>query len=218
MSSEPQESGFLGDDWLVLALAAPSGAGKTTLKNRLVVDFPDLRFSISHTTRAPRAHEQDGREYHFTDRTSFERLLREGAFFEHAEVFGNLYGTSLREIDEARQTRRGIVLDLDIQGVRQLVARQPGAVTVFVLPPSLAELERRLRGRGDEPAASVERRLKEAGHEVEHYALFDYLIVNDELDRAYGELRSIVLAERSRRGRRALVAERFLRDSAARRG
>jgi guanylate kinase len=218
MSSESPDGALLGDDWLILALAAPSGAGKTTLKNRLMEDFPDLRFSISHTTRPARAHELDGREYHFTDRAAFERMLRDGAFFEHAEVFGNLYGTSLREIDLARSTRRGIVLDLDIQGVRQLVARQPGAVTVFVLPPSLAELERRLRGRGDEPAASVERRLKEAGHEVEHYALFDYLLVNDDVERAYGELRSIVVAERSRRGRRALVAERFLRDSAARRG
>ena len=200
------------DDWLLLVLSSPSGAGKTTLKTRLLSEFKDLRFSVSHTTRQRRHTEVDGREYHFVDRAQFEAMIRADAFCEWAEVHGNFYGTSLREIDGARTTHRGIVFDIDHQGARQLLARLPGLITVFILPPSMQELERRLRGRNDEPEESIQRRLSNARKEVEHYALFDYVIVNDDVEQAVGELRSIVIASRCARARLAADAERLLRE------
>jgi guanylate kinase len=199
-----------GDDWLLLILSSPSGAGKTTLKTRLLGEFRDLRFSISHTTRKRRPSEVDGREYHFVDRAEFEDMVRRDAFAEWAEVHGNLYGTCLAEIEAARATHRGVVFDIDYQGARQLLAKLPNAVTVFILPPSMEELERRLRGRADEAEESIARRLRNARIEVEHYALFRYVIVNDDIERAVGQLRSIVLAERCRRQRLAPIAERLL--------
>lgn len=212
MSSEPSNPSLVtpSRDWLLLILSSPSGAGKTTLKNRLLGEFRDLRFSVSHTTRKRRPSEIDGREYHFVDRPTFEAMAREGAFAEWAEVHGNYYGTSLREIDAARQTHRGVVFDIDYQGARQLLAKLPEAVTVFILPPSVAELERRLRGRADESEESIQRRLAAARVEVEHYGFFDYLIVNDDVERAVGQLRAVVLAERCRRRRGAHEAEQLL--------
>src|SRR4051812_26991801 len=169
------------DDFLLLIVSSPSGAGKTTLCNRLRGEFPDLRFSVSHTTRRPRPTEVDGREYHFVDRALFEAMARAGAFAEWAEVHGNLYGTSMAEIDAARATHRGVVFDIDYQGARQLLACLPDAVTVFILPPSMEELERRLRGRADESEESIRQRLANARLEIEHYGFFDYLIVNDDV-------------------------------------
>ncbi len=201
-----------GGEGLLVALASPSGAGKTTLKNRLLAEFDDLRFSVSHTTRSPRSHEVDGREYHFVDRAVFAQMAERGAFGEWAEVFGNFYGTSLGEIEAARAEGKGLLFDVDHQGARQLSARLPGLVKVFVVPPSFVELERRLRARGDEGEVSMRRRLAEARSEIEHYAFFDYVIVNDELERAYAELRAVVVAERARRWRRAQVVERLLRE------
>jgi guanylate kinase len=201
-------------DWLLLLLCSPSGAGKTTLKNRLLERFGDLRFSISHTTRPRRPHEQDGREYHFVGREAFERMVREGAFVEWAEVHGNLYGTSFAEVEAAHDGRhRGIVFDVDYQGARQILARRPDAVSVFVLPPSFAVLEQRLRARADEPEKSVRRRLANAQCELEHYAFFDYVIVNDRLHESTEALCGIVLAERHRRERRAADAERLLAEA-----
>ena len=196
--------------WLILALASPSGAGKTSLKNRLLAEFPALRFSVSHTTRPRRSHEQDGRDYHFVERPVFQAMIERGEFAEHAEVFGNLYGTSLRELKPTSPGQSGVVLDLDVQGVRQIQARLGRVLSVFILPPSFEELERRLRARADEPEASIQRRLSEARAEVEHYGMFDYLVVNDDLDRAYGELRAVVQAERARRWRQAPRAEALL--------
>ena len=206
MSSEPRAEG----DWLLLILSSPSGAGKTTLKTRLLGEFKDLRFSISHTTRKRRGSEVDGREYHFVDRATFEAMINADAFAEWAEVHGNLYGTSLKEIEAARATHRGVVFDIDYQGARQLLAKLPEAVTVFSLPPSMDELERRLRGRADESEESIARRLRNARVEVEHYAISRYVIVNDDIEKAVGQLRSIVLAERCRRERLAATAERLL--------
>ena len=212
MSSEPaSRSRADGCDWLVLILSSPSGAGKTTLKNRLLSAFPDLRFSVSHTTRKPRPTEQDGREYHFVDRAGFEAMIEADAFAEYAEVHGNLYGTSLREIEAARSTHRGVVFDIDHQGARQMLARVPDAVTVFILPPSFWELERRLRTRADESDESIRRRLANARLEVTHYGLFDYLLTNDDLEAASARLSAIVLAERCRRGRVSPSAERLIR-------
>ena len=200
------------DDFLLLILSSPSGAGKTTLCNRLRGEFPDLRFSVSHTTRKPRPTEVDGREYHFVDAPSFEQMVRAQAFAEWAPVHGHLYGTSMKEIELARTTSRGVLFDIDYQGARQIKASLPEAVTVFVLPPSLAELERRLRGRGTEDEPATQRRLANAKGEIEHYGFFDYVIVNDDITRAYEQLRSIVYAERCRRPRHAQLCERMLAE------
>jgi guanylate kinase len=198
------------DDFLMLIVSSPSGAGKTTLCNRLRGEFPDLRFSVSHTTRKPRPVEVDGRDYHFVDSPSFEQMVRAGAFAEWARVHDHLYGTSLKEIDIARASSRGVLFDIDYQGARQIKASLPGAIGVFILPPSLAELERRLRGRGTEDEATTMRRLANAKMEIEHYGIFDYVIVNDEINRAYEQIRGIVYAERCKRERHAKLCERML--------
>lgn len=208
MSSKPRS-----DDFLMLILSSPSGAGKTTLCGRLRGEFPGLHFSVSHTTRAPRAGEVTGREYHFVDRGTFEPMIRAGAFAEWAHVHGQLYGTSLNEIEVARRTASGILFDIDFQGARQIKAHFPEAVGVFVLPPSLTELERRLRSRGTEDEATVRRRLEAARREIAEYGFFDYVVVNDDIDGAYGKLRSVVIAERCRRPRHALLCEHLLGES-----
>jgi guanylate kinase len=199
-------------DFLLLIVSSPSGAGKTTLCNRLRAEFPQLRFSVSHTTRKPRPNELDGREYHFTDKETFTRMIDEDAFAEWAHVHGNLYGTSLSEIDIARKTANGVLFDVDYQGARQIKARMPEAVGVFILPPSLAELERRLRGRGTEDEPTTLRRLQAAKGEIEHYGFFDYVIVNDDIQRAYDNLRAVVFAERCKRDRHALLCEQLLAE------
>ncbi|HKQ70359.1 MAG TPA: guanylate kinase, partial [Polyangiaceae bacterium] len=177
------------DDFLLLILSSPSGAGKTTLKTRILTEsHPELRFSVSHTTRKPRASEQDGREYHFVDRARFAEMANRDEFAEWAEVHGNLYGTSLREIELARSSHRGVVFDIDHQGARQIKAKVPTAVAVFILPPSMAELERRLRSRASDDEETVQRRLKNARSEIDHYAFFDYLVVNDDLEQAHRKL------------------------------
>lgn len=210
MSSAPFSNG--GDDFLLLIISSPSGAGKTTLCKRLRAEFPDLRFSVSHTTRRARPSECDGKDYHFVDTESFERMIGDGAFAEWARVHGNLYGTSLREIEIAKTTSAGLLFDIDYQGARQLKAHLPSAAGIFILPPSFAELERRLRGRGTEDEQTVRRRLSNAHHEIEHYAIFDYVVINDELERAYTELCGIVHAERCKRSRRSLLCERMLEE------
>jgi guanylate kinase len=207
MSSEK-----LGSEFLLLIISSPSGAGKTTLCNRLRGEFPDLRFAVSHTTRKPRPTEIDGREYHFVDTATFEQMIRVQAFAEWARVHDYLYGTSLKEIEIARATSRGSLFDIDYQGARQIKASLPEAVCVFILPPSLEELERRLRGRGTEDEPTTQRRLRNAKGEIEHYGFFDYVIVNDDVHRAYEQLRSIVYAERCRRPRHALLCEKLLAE------
>lgn len=197
-------------DFLLLILSSPSGAGKTTLKNKLLESHPDLRFSVSHTTRKPRKNEEDGREYHFVDREAFQRMIREGSFVEWAEVHGNFYGTSLHEIELAKNAHKGVVFDIDHQGARQIRAKLPEAISVFILPPSMQELERRLRARASDADDVVERRLRAAMGEIAHYGFFDYLIVNHDIESAHRELDAIVLAERAKRQRRAKLAEELL--------
>jgi len=201
-------------DFLLLILSSPSGAGKTTLTRRLLQSLPDLRFSVSHTTRAPRTKEVDGRDYHFVDRPRFDAMVNDGAFIEWAEVHGNCYGTSLAEIERAVKTPGcgGLIFDIDYQGARQIRAKVADVTGIFILPPSMEELEKRLRGRASETEEAVQRRFAVAKREIEHYALFDYVVVNDELESAFDHLRSIVLAERSRRQRRAALAESLLRS------
>jgi len=199
------------DDFLLLILSSPSGAGKTTLKSRILnVSHPELRFSVSHTTRKPRTNEVDGREYHFIDAQRFIDMTHDGEFAEWAEVHGNLYGTSLREIEMARGSHRGVVFDIDHQGARQIKAKRPDAISVFILPPSMTELERRLRSRASDDEQTVQRRLQAARSEIGHYAFFDYLIVNDDLEDAHKKLDSIIVAERAKRVRNAHSAERLL--------
>jgi guanylate kinase len=200
------------DELLLLIISSPSGAGKTTLTRKLLEAFPDLTFSVSHTTRSPRTGEVSGQDYHFVDRPSFHAMVAREEFAEHAEVHGNLYGTSLAELERARaQHKIGIVFDVDHQGARQIKARLPNAVGVFILPPSLDELRRRLETRATDARDVIERRFEKALHEIEHYLFFDYLIVNDQVEEAAARLRGIVYAERSRRHRLAREAERLLR-------
>ena len=200
-------------DLLLLIISSPSGAGKTTLARDLLQQFPDLMFSVSHTTRKPRAGERDGIDYHFVERDAFLAQVEKGAFAEWAEVHGNLYGTSLEEIERCRRIgKRGILFDIDYQGARQIRARRSDAVSVFVLPPSMAELRRRLQTRSTDDEATIEERFFNAKREIEHYGFFDYLIVNDDLKRARESLRSVVWAERSRRRRTASDAEILLRQ------
>jgi guanylate kinase len=202
----------VADDPLLLIVASPSGAGKTTLTRDLLERFPSFMFSVSHTTRKPRPNEVDGRDYHFIDTETFRRLVADNAFAEWAEVHGNMYGTSLHEIDRAKALgMRGIVFDIDYQGARQIKARCPEAVAVFVLPPSMEALKQRLRTRAADDDATIERRFGNAKREIEHYLLFDYMIVNDDLEDAKLRLRSIVLAEQSRRERMSIRAEELLR-------
>lgn len=201
------------DPFLLLILSSPSGAGKTTLTKKLQARFPELRFSVSHTTRKPRANEADHKDYHFVDRTEFDALVERDAFLEWAEVHGNCYGTSLGEIEAAKShaSCSGMIFDIDYQGARQIRAKQPDAVAVFILPPSMEELLRRLRGRASETDDVVRRRFEAAKIEIEHYGFFDYLVVNDDVDRAFHDLEAVILAERSRRVRKAELAERLLR-------
>jgi guanylate kinase len=198
------------EGFLMLIVSSPSGAGKTTLCARLRQQFPDLRFSVSHTTRKPRPNEIDGREYHFVDEATFERMIHDGRFAEWARVHDRYYGTALDEIERARTTSKGIIFDIDYQGARQIRATMPEAIGVFILPPSHAELERRLRGRGTEDEETTLRRLGNAKREIAHYGLFDYVVVNDAIDAAALRLGSIVIAERCKRSRHALRCERLL--------
>lgn len=201
------------DDLVLFILCSPSGAGKTTLTRHLLDELKDFTFSVSHTTRKPRPGEVDGREYHFIDRERFEQMVAEGAFAEWARVHDNFYGTSVREIERARSTgKRGIVFDIDYQGARQIKAKLRDAIGVFVLPPSMAELRRRLEGRGTEDRATIEKRFSNAWHEIEHYGFFDYLVVNDDLERAKAAVLGIALAERHRRWRLAPAAEAILKS------
>jgi guanylate kinase len=201
------------EDFLLFILSSPSGAGKTTLTQMLLERCPELAFSVSHTTRMPRTGEVDGRDYHFVNHEVFRERIAAGAFLEWAEVHGNMYGTASAEIDRALEMPgcTGMIFDIDYQGARQIKSHRPDAVTVFVLPPSMSELHRRLRGRASESEDALARRFSAAGREIEHYALFDYLVVNDVADEAFDQLRSITLAERARRARRAGLAERLLR-------
>ncbi len=211
--------GAMQDEFLMLIVSSPSGAGKTTLCGRIRAEMPQLRFSVSHTTRAPRPNEENGREYHFVHEARFEEMIEAEAFAEWAKVHGRYYGTALREIRAARDDEdvEGIIFDIDFQGARQIRATFPEAVGVFILPPSLDELERRLRGRGTEDEATTLRRLANAKREIGHYGLFDYIIVNENIDGAALRMRSIVLAERCRRARHASRCEQLLVESGANR-
>ena len=183
---------------VVIVVSAPSGAGKTTVIERVLADLPGIRFSVSHTTRPPRDGEREGVDYHFVERAAFERLRDENKLLEWAEVHGNLYGTSRAELEAARAEGKDVLLDLDVQGAAQVRACLPEAVTVFILPPSYPALERRLRGRGQDDEATIQRRLAVAACEIAKVTDYDYALVNDDVDACVEELKTIIRAERCR--------------------
>ena len=180
-------------------VAAPSGAGKTSLVRSLVETTPDLAVSVSHTTRPPRPGEQDGAHYHFVAPATFEAMIAAGAFLEHARVFGNAYGTSRAAVLEQQAAGRDVILEIDWQGAQQVRALLPGSLGIFILPPSRAVLRERLAGRGQDSAAVIETRMSAALDELTHYAEFDYLVVNDVFETALEALRAIILGNRQRR-------------------
>jgi guanylate kinase len=195
---------------LLLVVSSPSGAGKTTLCMRLRREF-NIGFSVSYTTRQPRAGETEGVEYHFVSHERFQEMAAADEFAEYAMVHGNMYGTAARQVGDALAQGRDLLFDIDFQGGRQLRQRFPGEVMlVFILPPSLRELERRLRHRGTDADEVIARRLKVARSELEHYDEYDYLIVNDDLDRAYDALRAIYVAACHRAYRQAGIAEQLI--------
>jgi guanylate kinase len=185
---------------ILFIISAPSGSGKSTLVNEVRKQLTGIEFSVSWTTRSPRGSEQHGREYNFTTREEFERMLAAGEFLEHAEVFGNYYGTARSSLEQARVAGHDLVMDIDVQGAAQVRTKMPEAVSIFVLPPNPKVLRTRLRNRsraeGVEDEAEVYRRLSEARQEIENYREYGYILVNDILDRAVAQLEAIVLAER----------------------
>jgi len=187
----------------VYIISAPSGSGKSTLVNELRKTVSNLEFSVSYTTRPPRGSEQNGHEYFFISRPEFERLLAEDALLEHAEVFGNYYGTAKRFLEGARERGNDLLLDIDVQGERQVKQKIADAVSIFILPPTRKELESRLRRRSQAEGMLseevIQRRLVTAAREIENYKNYDYILVNDQLEQSIDELKAIVLAERVRR-------------------
>jgi guanylate kinase len=193
-------------------VAAPSGAGKTTLVRLLLEREPEVHLSISYTTRNPRPGEVDGREYHFVDVATFRAMMARGDFLEWAEVHGNFYGTSKVWIGEELVAERDVLLEIDWQGAQQVREAFPDAIGVFILPPSMEELTRRLTGRGTDSAEVIERRLAAAQAEMRHVGEFDYVIINDSLERALDDLRAVVRASRlTLEGQRARHAALFAR-------
>ena len=180
-------------------VAAPSGAGKSSLVNALLARDPGITLSISHTTRAPRPGDQDGVHYHFVDRPGFEGLIREGAFLEYAEVHGNLYGTSRRAVDPVLAQGRDVLLEIDYQGARSVRMQMPSAVGIFILPPSRAALEERLHKRGQDKPEVIAQRLTNSRDEISHVAEFDFVVVNERFELALDDLSAIVRAHRRRR-------------------
>lgn len=179
----------------LFVIAAPSGAGKTTLVHALTTRNPDLRFSISYTTRKKRSNEADGVDYLFVDEARFATLRETGALLESAEVFDNYYGTSREQVENHLAHNHNVLLEIDWQGARQVRESMPGCVTIFVLPPSHEELERRLRDRRTDSTDVIERRLRDAVSDMSHWDEFDHVIINDDLDRAVASLESVLAGE-----------------------
>lgn len=183
----------------LFVLSGPSGAGKSVLIRRLLDELPGIRFSVSSTTRAPRPGESDGVSYHFVSKERFQAGVAAGEFLEHAEYSGNFYGTSREEYDGARQRGEDLLLDIEVQGARQLQEKGIEAVYIFAIPPSYAELERRLRFRNTENEATIQRRLRQAVEDVSQIDRYQFILINDNLEEAFQQLRSIFVAERARR-------------------
>jgi len=183
----------------VFIISAPSGSGKSTLVSRLMKNVDNLMFSISYTTRPPRGNERDGESYHFISREEFQERIARDEFLEYACVFGHYYGTHRSVLDQACALGKDLVLDIDVQGARQLKSKIPEAVSVFILAPSRSVLEQRLRVRGEDSEAVIERRLRDAANEIRNYSAYDYVLINTEVAASAETLAGIVRAERVRR-------------------
>ncbi len=196
----------------LFVFAAPSGAGKTTLVHAVVTKHPELRFSISYTTRKPRRNEANGVDYLFVTKKEFMRLRDEGEMLEHAEVFDNYYATSRSQVEKHLADNRNVILEIDWQGARQVRESMPEAVTVFILPPSVEELERRLRARRTDAPEVIERRLRDALSDMSHWDEFDYVIINDNLNRAVAKLEDVLAGK----GDASSTSNKALRRAVAR--
>jgi len=200
MSSPPHKP-------LVYIISAPSGSGKSTLVNELLKKVSDLEFSISYTTRAPRGSEINGRQYYFVSRAEFEKMIAEDAFLEHAEVFGNYYGTARCFLRKAEENGRDLLLDIDVQGAKQIQDKVPEATSIFILPPDRRTLEERLRKRSEDSDEVIQRRLDQATSEIENYPRYNYILINDQLEDSIKLLRAVVRGERLLRAERPLSEE-----------
>ncbi len=189
---------------ILIILSSPSGAGKSTLSRRVLEDDPDVSFSISATTRPPRPGEIDGQHYYFKSREDFMALVDSGGMLEHAEVFGNLYGSPLEPVEAAITNGKDVLFDVDWQGGQQIrnSRLKESVVSIFILPPSIAELESRLRNRAQDSEEVIARRMSQSKSEISHWAEYDYVLINDDVDVAEAKLKSILAAERLRRDRR----------------
>jgi guanylate kinase len=181
---------------MLYVVAAPSGAGKTSLMARLVEVTPGLEVAVSHTTRPPRLHERNGINYHFVDVDTFRSLVERQVFLEYARVFDNYYGTSSQVVMRRLQAGVDVVLEIDWQGARQIAQLMPESKSIFILPPSRQALYRRLKGRGQDSETVIERRMRDAARDMSHFGEFDYIVINDDFDRALESLRSIIVANR----------------------
>jgi guanylate kinase len=187
---------------LLLILSSPSGAGKSTLSRMLMAWDPTMRFSVSATTRSPRPGEQEGREYYFRDRQTFEAMVKSGEMLEHAEVFGNFYGSPRAPVQAAMEAGTDTVFDIDWQGGQQIKQAMRGdVVSIFILPPSIAELDRRLRSRAQDSETVIAGRMAKSRDEISHWAEYDYVLVNEDLERTFDQLKTILSAERLKRER-----------------
>jgi guanylate kinase len=182
----------------LFVISAPSGAGRTSLVKALLAETENIEVSVSHTTRAKRPGEEDGVDYHFVDHASFEAMVEQGAFLEHAQVFDNYYGTAAANIEATLEQGRDVILEIDWQGAEQVRKLIPHTVNVFILPPSRSALEERLRGRGQDSDEIIQRRMRDAVSETSHYLEYDFLVVNDKFENALVELKSIVISRRCR--------------------
>jgi len=193
-------------------VVAPSGAGKTSLVAGLLEQEKNVKLSISYTTRAPRVGEENGRDYHFIDRASFEKMIAAGDFLEYADVYGNYYGTSRRWIESELEGDHDVLLEIDWQGARQVKKLFPHMAGIFILPPSFAELRRRLQGRGKDSPEAIERRMASAREEISHVLEFEYIIVNERFEAALADLVSIVRAARVSRAQQAIRLARLIEE------
>ncbi len=182
----------------VFIVSAPSGAGKTSLVRALLESSPQITVAVSHTTRLIRSGERDGVNYHFIEPAAFQRMVAEDAFLEHAQVFDHWYGTSRLAVENEQAQGRDVILEIDWQGARQIRERLPQCASVFILPPSLETLHSRLTQRGEDEAAVIERRMRDAVNEISHYAEYEYLVVNDDFGKALSDLQALVRARRLR--------------------